>query len=240
MRVRFIASVSVFLLSAVSLLAQTPDPSGHWEGVIQAPGMEVPIEVDLVRNAKGGLSGTFNNPSREIRGFPLANVAVDGTTVTFAIKADGGGTFSAALLADAQSMKGTFSTRGPDAQQHELPFELKRTGQAKIEAAPKLAAVSEQLAGTWAGTLEVEGQSRRIGLAIHNHPDGTATAAVITSGDVEIGITSIQQKGSAVTLDVQNIGGSYDGTLNPDGTELAGTWTQGAFVMPLTFRRAVK
>ena len=54
---------------------------------------------------------------------------------------------------------------------------------------------------------------------------------------LEIPITTITQKASSVTLDVTTVGGSYAGALNAEGTELAGTWTQGSATLPLTFRR---
>ena len=56
-RMRLLAAL--LLLPAPSLLAQTAvDPSGHWEGTVQAPNMDVKIEVDLT-NSKGELAGTF-------------------------------------------------------------------------------------------------------------------------------------------------------------------------------------
>ncbi len=226
--------VLLLFLSAASLPAQTSvDPSGHWEGTIHAPAMEVIIEIDLARNAAGALMGTFGNPAEKIHGFPLSNVAVAGTSLTCEIKATGGGTFHGALAADGKSMKGTFSTHGM-----ELPFELTRTGAAKIEAAPKSAAVSKELEGNWNGTLDVQGTPHQVGLRIINRSDGTATGFVISNDGAEVPITLIAQKESDVTLDVKSVSGSYAGTLKGDGTELAGTWTQGVFVGPLTFRRA--
>ena len=215
---------------AALLLSAAINASGHWEGVIRADGMEVKIEVDLAENA-----GTFSNPARGIRAFPLSNVSVDGSAVTFAINANGGGTFRGSV--DGKSIKGTFSTRGPDAQPLELPFELTRTGDAKIEAAPKNAAIAKELEGRWKGAIEVEGTSRQIELKLQNHSDGSASGFFVTSEGVEIAITTIEQKESTVTLDVKNIGGVYKGTMNADATEIAGTWTQGPFTAPLKLRR---
>jgi hypothetical protein len=48
----------------------------------------------------------------------------------------------------------------------------------------------------------------------------------------------IAQNASRVTLEQRGVPGSYAGTLNGDGTELAGTWTKGSISLPLTFRRA--
>jgi hypothetical protein len=50
----------------------------------------------------------------------------------------------------------------------------------------------------------------------------------------------IMQKGSSVTYEQKGVAGSYSGTLNGDGTELVGTWTQRAASLPLTFRRSAK
>ena len=46
---------TLLLLPAPSLLAQPAvDPSGHWEGTIQAqPNMAVKVEIDLAKNGKG-------------------------------------------------------------------------------------------------------------------------------------------------------------------------------------------
>jgi hypothetical protein len=33
------------------------------------------------------------------------------------------------------------------------------------------------------------------------------------------------------------VNGSFSGTVNAAGTELTGTWSQGTFSAPLTFRR---
>lgn len=228
--------VALSLITAVTLHAQTVDASGHWEGVIRTPQMDVVIAVDLTKRAQA-LVGTFDNPARKVRAFPLSNVAVDDTAVTFEIRASGGGVFRGTVGADAKSIQGTFATQGPDGNPLELPFELTRTGEARVETTPKSAAVGKELEGTWTGTLEVEGKARQIDLKLTNHADGTATGAVISEDGVEIPIARIAQAGTRVTLEVTRIGGSYEGTLDAAGPELSGTWTQGSFVAPLTFRR---
>ncbi|HEV8579586.1 MAG TPA: hypothetical protein VGX68_10955 [Thermoanaerobaculia bacterium] len=216
---------------AILLLASTvslPLSTGHWDGVIHGP-MDVVIAVDLTAKADGQLAGTFDNAAQNLHFLPLSNVAVDGTALTFEIKGHGGGTFRGTL--DGPSMKGTFSM-----QDAELPFELTRSGEAKIEPVVKSAAVGKELEGKWSGTLDVNGTSLRVGLILSNGADGAASGSLISSEGVEIPITLIAQKGSSVTLDVKRIGGAYTGALQ--GTELTGTWTQGTFAAPVTFRRA--
>ena len=195
--------------------------SGHWEGVIKAPETEIAIAVDL-SNAGGAWSGTFTNGTRNIRDLPLSDVRVERGDVTFAVKLNAGGVFRGKLAGSA--IRGVFAI-----QDHELPFELTRTGEARIEAAPKSAAAGEELKGRWRGTLMVDGVEREVGLRL-----GTANTIVSSQG-LDIPITSIEQKGRSVKLVVRSIGGSFEGTLK-DAT-IAGTWTQGAFTAPLTFRR---
>jgi len=53
---RMLLIAALLLLPARPVLAQTGvDPSGHWEGPIQVPQMEVKIEIDLAKNSKGEL-----------------------------------------------------------------------------------------------------------------------------------------------------------------------------------------
>ncbi len=220
----------VSLLVGFSMYAQ----SGHWEGVIRAPQMNVNIEVDLSRTASGEWAGTFGNAMQNVHGLPLSDIRINGNEIAFALKLTGGDAFRGTLAADGNSINGTFTTRHND-NDMELPFELTRKGDAKIEAAPKSAPISKALEGRWSGSLQVEGTTRTIGLTLTNHPDGTATGIVVSSENVQIPIASIVENGAHVKLDVKNIGGVFAGTLTADG--LAGTWTQGPFSAPLTFHR---
>jgi hypothetical protein len=234
---RTLLVATLFLLFVSSGRAQSAaDPSGHWEGTISAPFGEVRFEVDLARNAKGELAGTFGQPAQKLKGLPLANVAVLGKAVTFELKATaGGGTFQGDLLADGKSMSGTFI-----AQAGSVPFSLARTGDARIDALPKSAAIGKQMEGIWNGTLVVDGGQLRLVLKMANQLDGTSTGSIVSidQGGIELPVAIIQ-KAADLTLDLKAVGGSYSGTLNPAGTELVGTYTAAQGVaLPLTFRRA--
>ncbi len=52
-----------------------------------------------------------------------------------------------------------------------------------------------------------------------------------------IPVDKVTFREGALNIDFQSIGARYEGKLNKDGTELAGTWTQGPGPLPLTFRR---
>jgi uncharacterized protein len=224
--------------TAPSLFAQTAaDPSGHWEGTILASGTAVPVEIDLAKNSNGEVAGTFGQPAQRLKGLPLAGVTVKGRSVAFQIKGSEPGerAFTGTLSADGTTMSGDFTSR----QVGTVAFTLTRTGDARIEAAPASAAIGKQLEGNWTGTLDVNGMQMRLALTTSNHPDGTATGGLVNVDErLELPITAIVQKASAVSFDVRAIGGSFAGTLNSDGTELIGAFTQGSQSAPMTFRRA--
>jgi hypothetical protein len=230
---RILLLTALLLSRAPSLLAQTAiDPSGHWQGTIQAPGMALEFEMDLAKYASGELAGTLSLPAQKIKGLPLVKVAVENGSVNFHARADQ--PFSAVLSAEGTSMSGNLQVSGAT-----IPFTLTRAGEARIEAPAKSAPITRELEGTWNGTLEAEGRQLRLVLTMSNQPDGTATGRMVNidEGGLQVPV-SITQQASTVTLASTVVVSSFTGTLNAAGTELAGTFTQGAFVVPLTFRRA--
>jgi hypothetical protein len=226
-----LAAVSPLL--AAPLVAQKPaDPSGHWEGTVQAPGMAIGFEVDFATNEHGTLVGTVNIPAERIKGLPLTKVTVQGDTIAFHARADQ--PLSGVLSADGKTIAGDYFVQG-----NTLPFTMVRTGDATIQLRPRSARISAQLEGSWEGTIESHGVEMRLRLSLANQADGTSSGRIINldQGELELPV-AIAQNGSKVELDIQAVVSSYSGTLNSDGTELAGTFTQGADSAPLTFRRA--
>lgn len=216
--------------------AQTPaDPSGHWEGMVQGPDIEVPIGIDLARNDKGDFAGTFTQPREGIKGLPLSAVAVDGRSVRFIV--NGGetpSTFEGKLSDDGTSLAGDVTLGG-----YTLTFTLQRTGDAQFAPAPKNARISKDLEGTWSGALELGERQMRLVVKMANQSDGTAVGTIASpdGSGVEIPI-GIVEKARNVTLDVASVGASFIAVRNADATELVGTWTQRSSVLPLTLHRA--
>jgi hypothetical protein len=237
---RLLLVASLVTAPAAPLVAQPAlDPSGHWTGAIHVPpfngaaSREVALEIDLSNNSNGMLTGTFSQPEQGVKGLPLSNVSREGHTVSFEIKANGGGLFKG-TQADATSISGEFVTSQGG---YNVPFDLKRTGDARIATAPKSAPIGKELEGTWNGAIDAGGKQERLVLTLTNHADGTATGTIkdLDGSNVEIPI-AITQKASNVTIDVAVVGASYAAALNTNG-ELVGTWAQGPMSLPLTFTR---
>lgn len=221
------------LLSASSLHAQpAPNPSGHWEATLQVQGMSLPIEVDLLKNTKGEVTGTFGQPAQSLKGLPLVTAAADGATVTFTLVS--GSTFRGTLAADGKSLTGDFRSQTLGT----VPVTLTRTADAHIEPPPRNAAIAKELEGVWSGTLDTDGGLRLI-LKLSNHPDGTSagTMVAVDQSPIEAPL-AIVQKGTNLQLDIRMVGASYTGDLNAAATEIAGTFkTAQGVELPLTFRR---
>jgi uncharacterized protein len=111
-------------------------------------------------------------------------------------------------------------------------------------AAVSAVALSAQtgVEGTWQGTLSAGAAQLRLQLNIKkDSKDGfTATLDSLDQGAMGLRATGVSLKLGAFHFDVPGIGGSYDGTLNEQGTEISGAWSQGGFSAPLNFTRAGK
>jgi hypothetical protein len=228
-------------LLVVSLLAAPPaaraqsvDPSGHWEGAITIPGGEIAFQVDLTMNAQGKLVAAYSRPEEKLKGMPMVNVTLDGRAIGFDLPVDGGIKFQGIVYADGKTISGDVTAPIGSA-----PFNLTRKGEAQITAAPKNSPIDKGLEGLWHGTLVLPGKNLRLVLRLSNEADGTSSGSItsVDQGGIEFPL-GLTQNASSLTLSTPAIGGDfYAGTFNAAG-ELAGTFTQGQVIAPLTFVRA--
>lgn len=100
-------------------------------------------------------------------------------------------------------------------------------------------AKAQDVTGDWQGTLHAG--SADLHLVLHiTKGDAGALKATLDSVDQAangIPVSSISFKSPTLTLGVEAVHGSYDGTVSSDGGTITGTWTQGQ-ALPLVFKRA--
>jgi hypothetical protein len=202
---------------------------GNWSGNIEIPDSSLAVEVDIDKTAKGWV-GTISIPTQNASGVPLEAISFADGKGSFRIKGvPGQATFNGVLSQDGKTLAGDF-TQGPGT----LKFKLSRTGEAKIEQVPKSPHVAKEFVGTWEGTLDTGTQQLRLVFRMSNDEDGANAVLVsLDQGGVEIGVTTIEQKGVSLVLTVKTVGGGYKGEINKEGTELSGTWTQAGNSAPL-------
>ena len=225
-----IFGVTVLLLNtATSSRAQSPaDPTGHWEGSITAPFGEIPIALDIARR-DGQLVATFSRQDGSVTGFPLSDIEAAGTELKMTLKANGGGVMRGSL--SGTKITGTFAAFAGT-----VPFEVARTGDARFAPPFVNKAISTRLEGTWTGRVAAGADAMTFRMTLANHADGTATGTIADEHGVEVAL-KFTQDGSRVTIEIPTARGTFNGTLNSEGTTLEGNYVEGALNAPVTFVR---
>lgn len=225
------AVAAMLLVSAVR--AQT-GPAGHWEGTFDANGRAIGLGLDLAKKTKSEWIASMSVPAENVTGLVVMDVAINGNSVKFVGVELMMSKFDLVLEPDGR-MKGTLSNpRGVAA-----PIEFKRTGEAKVELLPPSPAVSKDLEGDWEGSLQTPGPGFRILFHFRNQPDGTVAATIDTPdrGSMGLPLNNVTETGRKVEVGIRIAHATFQGTLNGEGTELAGQFTHEENSLPLTLRK---
>ena len=104
------------------------------------------------------------------------------------------------------------------------------------------AAAAPDLAGSWAGAVELPGAELEMIFHITPEADGmwSGTLDVPAQGAEGIPITEVKIEDGTVVFNVSLIAGVYSGSLSPDGLSLAGVWEQSGMKIPLTLEKAME
>jgi len=88
---------------------------------------------------------------------------------------------------------------------------------------------AQDLAGTWQGTLSIQGNQLRVVFRVTTGPDGKLTGQgfSIDQGGQPIPMNGISVEGRTVKWKLDLLNATYDGTFSPDGDAINGTLTQG-------------
>ena len=206
-------------------------PDGHWEADITGDGgRRIRVSLDLAKNAESEWIASMGVPAANRTGMVVKDVAVNGKSVKFVAVEFMMAPFELTLAPDG-SMKGTISSPGSQ------PVEFKRTGEAKVELIPASPAVSKQLEGDWEGSLKMPNGGFRMVFHFKNQPDKTVLTTFDTPNATNLPLNDVKQAGQKVEFGMRIAHGAFQGTLNKEGTELAGQFSHEENNMPLTLRR---
>jgi uncharacterized protein (TIGR03435 family) len=98
-------------------------------------------------------------------------------------------------------------------------------------------AQAPDLAGQWQGTLQA-GKELRMVVVVTTTDGLKATMYSIDQTPQGIPATAVTLQGSMLRMAFAGIGVTFEGTVNPDGRAIAGTFTQGGTPLPMTLARA--
>jgi hypothetical protein len=216
-----------------SLVCAQAGPDGHWEGSFTVNNREIGISLDLAKNAKSEWIASMGLPSGNATGLVVMDVVVNGNSVKFVGVELMMAKFDLTLGPDGR-MTGTL-TNG----QNSTPIDFKRTGEARVELIPASPAVSKELEGDWEGSLQTPGPAFRMVFHFKNRADNTVAATIDTpdSGAMGLPLNNVKQTGQKVEFGLKIAQSAFQGALNPEGTELAGQFTNEQGSMPLTLRK---
>ncbi len=108
------------------------------------------------------------------------------------------------------------------------------------EGQVQTAAKETGIVGTWQGTLHVPQHDMRLVVKIAQTDAGALKADFysIDENGRPLPVTSITLDGTTVKIDLNAIGGNFEGKLSADGNSIDGAWSQGRNRIPLVLARA--
>jgi hypothetical protein len=256
------------LLLGVALACALPGAAqkqlaGEWQGTLTTGAGDVQILWHVTAATDGSLKSTFDNASEGVTGIKVKSLELKDNALTIEIddeiEVNGStvniqGTYSGTLSADGNDIKGSWTQTAPNEEGPD-PLELKRqAGQpAAAPAAPAAlstgapatsagapAVAPAAVVGDWEGALETGAAKLRLVLHLTAGANGALSASLdsVDQGAMAIPVSSVSLTGGKLSLTIDAVNGSYEGTVNADVSAIEGTWTQGAS-LPLNFKRAV-
>ncbi|HEY0231087.1 MAG TPA: hypothetical protein VGC55_07535 [Dokdonella sp.] len=222
----------------VALCSAAEVASGRWQGTIEIPGNALDVIVDLAQDTSAAWVGSVIAPALALKGAPLSEIAVDASSVTFAMQrgfsrtVDDEAQFTAHVAGDA--MTGTFRQGGQSA-----PFALRKTGPAFVELPPHSTAVAKEIEGRWIGEYELGGYRRHVILTLSNHANAAATAEFVVVGKrtTNLPVDLLTQEEGLLRIESSEFGINFEGRLRKESADIKGTFEQGAVELPLLLRR---
>jgi hypothetical protein len=96
------------------------------------------------------------------------------------------------------------------------------------------------LVGNWTGAISAGGQTLRLIVSVDVGVDGSlrATLTSVDQGNTVIPVDTIAIDEDTVSFAIASIDGSYEGTMNADGSAIDGTWSQLGQSLPLALERS--
>ena len=213
-------------LAGSGLYAQ--EVAGDWKGTLKAGGAEFRVVLHVSKVADGGLKATLDSldVGANGMGLPVGPITLRDSKLSFTF-AVANGTYEGKVNAAATTINGTWS-QGPTA----FPLVFHNAATEQKPAAPS------DIDGVWLGAIDPGQGKFRIVFHIVNSDDGlTATGDCPELYLSAVPVASVIRNGSALKLDMKQLGGRFDGKISADLSTIEGTWTQPAGSLPLVLKR---
>jgi hypothetical protein len=237
--VRFSLSLLIASL-AMAAVCDAQEIAGRWEGIVDVPGGELTLIIDLGQGNGGVWSGSVTSPDLNLKGIAAANLRVEPPEVSFALNGvltpkDAAPPQIRARVDEGGKLRGEFVQGGNRAN-----FALARTGPPQVEAPRRSTAIVPELEGTWFGSYELLGYARKVTLKLRNRGAEGAAADFVIVGRREniLPVDYVAQEGDFLIVDSSATGLGFTGRMGKGALE--GTITQGALDIPVQLKKETK
>jgi hypothetical protein len=215
---------------AIAAPAAAASIAGDWHGSLDADGKTLRVVLHIVAAKDGALTGSLDSLDQGLFGIPVATVVLKDSKLTLTVEAlPVHASYEGTVKACGSGIDGTWT----QAQ----PMTLNFTRGAATAAAPKPATPSD-IDGTWAGTLDVNGNTLHILLKVVNTADGlTAQVQSPDQSPMWLTATSVSRANGTLTASFTSLQAEFSGKIAADLGTIDGTFSQGGGSMPLVLKQ---
>lgn len=233
----------ILVLFGVAFWMFTPSAViGNWQGTLNTGPARLRILFKITGTGWGGLKAKMDSPDQGARDIAVDKVVARGGTVRLELSQIFG-RYEGVLDKSKNRITGRWQ-QGP----MKLQLNLTRTQGTEVAAEPEILdpedqAASQQAAqkieGEWNGVLSAGPANLRLRVKIAKSAGGTATGTLdsLDQGARDIPLSAITLREKTLGFEVRGVGGTYEGTLAPDGTALTGQWQQAGQTFSLDFKK---
>jgi mRNA-degrading endonuclease HigB of HigAB toxin-antitoxin module len=225
-----VAATAAPASAAAAAPAGAASIAGDWHGALNTGGKTLRVVLHVVAAKDGTMTGTLDSIDQGLSGIPVNNMTVKDSKLTFAVDA----------LPVHASYEGTVKPGGSGidgAWTQGQPLTLNFTPGAAV-AASKPATPSD-IDGTWAGTLDLNGNTLHILLKVTNTADGlTAQLQSPDQSPIWLSANSVTRANGTLTASFTAMQAEFSGKIAADLGSIEGTFSQGGGSMPLVLKRA--
>lgn len=236
-------SVRLFLGLALLLAGcsknRNPEIAGYWMSELAVQGITLKLGVDITKSPAGVYTATFDSLDQGARDIPVPQVTYTDGTLHLGLPGLGA-SFDGKTSGQGKQIAGTWKQLNFTA-----PLVWQRATKPKVvdSAESNLAFArrpGSDIQGIWKGTLVVGPARLRLLFKIAESPGSKFTGVLdsVDQGARNIPLSAVSFTKPTLNIEVKQIGGTYDGKLKEDGTEIIGEWEQLGHTTPLTLTRA--
>lgn len=236
-----IAILLVLAGTAWWMLAPSP-LIGNWQGTLNTGPARLRILFKITGTAWGGLTAKMDSPDQGARDLVMDKVVARGGGVKMELSKIFG-RYEGILDKSKNKITGRWE-QGP----MKLQLNLTRIQGTEVAAEPESLDPEDQAAsqkaaqkieGEWNGVLTAGPSNLRLRVKISKRADGTATGTMdsLDQGARDIPLSAVTLREGTLGFEVRGVGGTYEGTLAPDGNLLTGQWTQLGQTFSLDFKK---